>query len=451
MSTNESSIELREIRHDASETTNEQVAVALHPVDRGFHAWLFVVAASGLELIVWGFPQCYGIFQDWYLTHEFKNASEAAVNAVGTITLSLQYAEGILVVLLARRYARYLRHAMWVCLGISALAIFLSSFATQIWQLIMLQGIIYGAAGGVIYSPYIIWIPEWFSERRSLATSLIFAGMPLGGAIFPIMMNYLLEHVGFRWTLRIWSGFLLVFGGLCILGIKPRLPVAPTSQIGPIAPMDISFMKAPMFVIMAVSITLQGLGMFCVSLYIPSYATTLGFSRLDGTIALSAYNLASVVGQILFGMWCEKRPFTGVIFFSGLATSILAYALWGFAHNLTTVFIFTIGFASIAGGFTSTWMQAATAIAASRPASDVMLSFAAVKAIPAVVGPLIAAALHPKKSAGTTLTAGPGGWGGYGFTGITVFVGSAMAATALMGIVSEIARQRLIINRAPAH
>lgn len=62
--------------------------------------------------------------------------------------------------------------------------------------------------------------------------------MSLGGAIFPVIMTWLLEHVGFRWTLRIWSGMLLVFGGLCIVGLKPRLPVAPTSQRGPVAAFD---------------------------------------------------------------------------------------------------------------------------------------------------------------------------------------------------------------------
>lgn len=36
-----------------------------------------------------------------------------------------------------------------------------------------------------------------------------------------------------------------------------------------------------------------------------------------------------------------------------------------------------------------------------------------------MTGPLIAAALHPKKLSGApgALRAGPGGWGGYGFTG----------------------------------
>lgn len=42
--------------------------------------------------------------------------------------------------------------------------------------------------------------------------------------------------------------------------------------------------------------------------YIPSYATTLGFSRIDGTIALSVYNLASVVGKRVFA-WVARNLF----------------------------------------------------------------------------------------------------------------------------------------------
>lgn len=74
------------------------------------------------------------------------------------------------------------------------------------------------------------------------------------------------------------------------------------------------------------------------------------------------------------------------------------------------------------------------------------MSFAAVKGLSAVIGPLIAAALHPKKASGATLSTGRGGWGGYGFTGITVFVGSAMAATAVMGVVLQAFRQRLAVR-----
>lgn len=52
-------------------------------------------------------------------------------------------------------------------------------------------------------------------------------------------------------------------------------------------------------------------------------------------------------GQVLFGYYCDIRPFTGVMVFSAILTSILAYGVWGFAHELSTVFVFIVFFASI--------------------------------------------------------------------------------------------------------
>lgn len=39
-----------------SENERREEAVALHPVDGGFHAWLFVFSSFVLECLVWGFP-----------------------------------------------------------------------------------------------------------------------------------------------------------------------------------------------------------------------------------------------------------------------------------------------------------------------------------------------------------------------------------------------------------
>lgn len=196
---------------------------------------------------------------------------------------------------------------MLACLAICVLSMFLSSFSTkvwpallcesfavgspwhvfEVWHLILLQGIVYGASGGLLYSPYIIWVGflstmlvnviidslgfavarmvfrsmfasfialihriKFHEKRRSVAGSLIFAGMGLGGAIFPPIMNYLLERTGFRWTLRVWSAMLLLFGGVSIVGIKPRLPVAPASYSGPLPPVDLTFLKSPLFLSM---------------------------------------------------------------------------------------------------------------------------------------------------------------------------------------------------------
>lgn len=44
------------VQPTSAERQREEEAVALHPVDEGFHAWLFVFSAFVLECIVWGFP-----------------------------------------------------------------------------------------------------------------------------------------------------------------------------------------------------------------------------------------------------------------------------------------------------------------------------------------------------------------------------------------------------------
>jgi len=47
------------------------------------------------------------------------------------------------------------------------------------------------------------------------------------------------------------------------------------------------------------------------------------------------------------------------------------------------------------------------------------MCFAIVKGLSAIAGPLIAAALHPKYLESEAPKPGRGGWGGYGFNGIS--------------------------------
>ncbi|KAF8306429.1 MFS general substrate transporter [Clavulina sp. PMI_390] len=277
---------------------------------------------------------------------------------------------------------------MRISLVLCALSLVATSFATQVWQLILFQGVLYGIAGGLAYAPVMVWLSEWFVERRGLAGACIFGGSGFGGSIVPIIQVALLQGFGFRWTLRIWSVVLLVFGGLVVWFSKPRLPVAPASLSGrrrrDAAPITLKFLREPLFLTIAATIFLQSSAYFSVSLYIPSYSTALGYSTFQGTIALSVFNLANSGG----------------------------------------------GFSAI--------QPPASATVASAQSALVIFCFFVVKGAAVIIGPLIAAALHPKKVGSSALRAGKGGWGGYGFTGITIFVGTAMAATAVMGVVSAI-------------
>ncbi|KAI0370193.1 MFS general substrate transporter [Pilatotrama ljubarskyi] len=410
---------------------NDGVTVQeLAPMDRGVRAWTFCFSAFVLEMMIWGFCFSYGIFQDYYTTHPpFNKSSGVAIAAVGTIAIALQYCESLLFCLTFDRYPEYLKIGMWGGLALYFLSIFCCSFATEIWQLILLQGVGFGISGGLLYVPVIKLLSEWFSERRGLAGGIIFAGGGVGGFVFPFALNALLEKVGLRWTLRIWAIGSTLCSGIALLGMRPRLPVPKFTgnQRRPrFIPPQLGFMRNPIFWSVCLTTLFQGLSYFPVSLYIASFTRALS-SPLTATIVLSVFNSSAVVGQIVLGHLSDKFPYPWIMFTSALGSSVVAFLLWGFAHAATELYFFAVIFGALSGGFSSTWPRAASDCARGKPeyASLALAGTAIFKGISAIVGPALS---------GVLLEAGKGSsiggiYGREGYGAVEIFVGSCALAT----------------------
>ncbi|CAE6337663.1 unnamed protein product [Rhizoctonia solani] len=326
----------------------------LPPVDVGFGAWSFVASAFLLDTIIWGFGFTYGVFQEYFIREKsFGDASEAALGAVGTVALGLQYCSALFVILLAQQWRRRIPIMMWICLGVSVISLLSASFTNQIWQLILVQGVFFGVGGGGLFAPVIVYLPEWFS----FITSFV-----------------------------------------------------------------------------------QALAYFPVSLYMSVYTTSLGLPPANGTIVVAVFNLAALIGQVLFGHFCDIAPYPYVIMISGAGASLSAYLLWGFAHNLGVIFAFVIVFGLMSGGFTSIWPAASADIVGPEHQATVPNVFGILgigKGVAAIIGPVVAAALHrPHESAIRTA------YSGYGFRDVTLFVGSMMFATAAGGVSSKLLSRR---------
>lgn len=70
-------------------------------------------------------------------------------------------------------------------------------------------------------------VGTWFFKRRALAFGVMVAGSSLGGVIFPIMVNHIIDSSGFPWAMR-GAAFLIM--GLLVyanLTLRSRLPPAP--------------------------------------------------------------------------------------------------------------------------------------------------------------------------------------------------------------------------------
>ncbi|KAI0770597.1 MFS general substrate transporter [Fomes fomentarius] len=427
---------------DPQDGTNVQ---ELPPVDRGVRAWMFCASGFVLEMMVWGFSFSYGIFQDFYTSHPpFNTSSGVTIAAIGTVALALEYGEAFVLSFLLRRYPDFLRVGMWFGLALYFSSLFASSFATQVWQLILLQGVGVGLGGGMVYMPVIKLLPEWFSERRGLAGGIIFSGTGVGGFVFPFVLNALLEKVGLRWTLRILAMGTSSCSAIALLCMRSRFPVPKynaTQRRPKLIPPHLSWLRSPLFISFIVTNLLQGLSQFPVALYIAMFTRSIS-DQFTATVILALFNASAVVGQVLLGHLTDRFPYPSIMFVSAIGSALSAFLLWGFANAAIYLYFFAVIFGTLAGGFSSTWPNAAVECTGNQR-EYVGMAFAgtsAFKGISAVIGPVIS---------GFLLEAGKGnsmddGFGRFGYGAVELFVGSCALATGVGSLVVGVARQRVI-------
>ncbi|KAH6607310.1 hypothetical protein Trco_003623 [Trichoderma cornu-damae] len=327
--------------------------VSLPPVDTGRDAMLFLTACFVVECLVWGFPFAFGIFQNYYSTHEpFKGSSSIA--AIGTTAMGTMYLAAPLFFPLMRLYPKQNRYGPTAGLLIMCLALALSSFAQTVGHLIVTQGLLFAIGGSICYGPCILYMDQWFVKRKGLAFGVMWSGTGLGGFAIPLLLEFLLGRYGLRTTLRIWAVALFVLMIPVVYFVKPRLPVA----TGPAQskPWKLGFLADRSFLLYRAANIVEALGFFMPGLYLPSYASSiLGSEPFPAASTILAVNVASVFGCIAMGVFVDRFHATTCIMISTAGTVVGTFLLWGFATNMAVLYIFCVTYGFFAGSYTSTW------------------------------------------------------------------------------------------------
>ncbi|ETS02209.1 MFS general substrate transporter [Trichoderma reesei RUT C-30] len=331
---------------------NPDQGCPLPPADTGKDAWLFLAACFVMEAMVWGFPFAFGIFQEYYRTHEpFAGSSKTAI--IGTCAMGIMYLDAPLVFAFARIFPRAGRWNPTVGLLMMCAALALSSFSETTTHLILTQGALYGIGGSIAYNPCLMYVDEWFDRRKGLAFGLMWSGTGLGGFTIPLVLEALLQRYGFRVTLRIWAVALFAFTMPLVYFVKPRLPPAMTAHI---KPLDWSFMKNRVFALYQLGNVLEGLGFFLPGIFLPTYARdVLGASSFASAATLLVLNAGSVVGPITMGTLVDRLHVTTCILISTVGAVCGVLLLWGLGSNIGILYVFSLVYGIFAGSFTTSW------------------------------------------------------------------------------------------------
>lgn len=329
--------------------TNE--GFSLPPADGGKDAWLFLFSCFMLEGMIWGFPASYGVFQEYYSTHEpFAGARNIAV--VGACAMGIMYMDIAIVYALLKCLPRLRRWSTPMGLIVMCLALGLGSFSTDVSHLIITQGVIYAIGGGFAWTPILFLIEEWWVRRRGFAYGATMAGMGLSGAILPVVLEWLLNNYGFRTTLRVSAVSVLALNFPILFFFKPRLPFSQSTQV---RGFDMSFWKSPTYLVLQSGNVLQSLGYFLPAIYLPTFARSLGASNVESMLTVVLLNGAAFVGSLCMGLAVDRYHVISCIFASALGSTISVFLLWGFSTSLPPLYVFCIFYGAFAGSNSSSW------------------------------------------------------------------------------------------------
>lgn len=250
--------------------------------------------------------------------------------------------------------------------------------------------------------------------------------------IFPLAIEWSLGQYGIKATLRISAVALFILAAPFLYFHRPRLPVSTTVSHHRL---NFHFLYSKVYLIYQLGNTLEAVGFFLPTIYLPTYARSLGANDFMSSLTVTLVNLATVVSSVMIGFLSDRFHVTTCILISTVGTVISVFLIWGFAVTMPSLYVFCIAYGLLAGGFSSTWSGISQEIQKANPEADATVIFPFMetgRGVGNVVsGPLSEALLKADSWRGHA-------WGTYGSGYGTLVV--CTGATALIGGVSVVAR-----------
>jgi MFS family permease len=200
----------------------------------------------------------------------------------------------------------------------------LASLATSLVVFQFVFGLMVGGAAAAIFAPMMATVTGWFDTHRSLAVSLVSAGMGMAPMTMAPLAAWLVSNHDWRTSMQIIA---LVVAAIMIpvsllVRRAPALQNAPAVAPGEAAPSEMSLaqaLRSPQF------ITLVLTNFFCCAthsgpiIHTVSYAISCGIPMIAAVTIYSVEGLAGMGGRIAFGLLGDRFGAKRVLVFGLLA------------------------------------------------------------------------------------------------------------------------------------
>ncbi len=232
------------------------------------------------------------------------------------------------------------------------LGLLLASRATSLIEFQLTYGILVGLAAGSFFAPMIAATTIWFESNRSLAVSLVSAGMGVAPMTISPFARWLISTYDWRaamMTIGIAAWILLVPAALLV-----RRPAEATNDGTPNAaePSEMSAAQAlhsPQFLVLALTFFLCCAAHSGPIFHMVSYAMLCGVPAMAAVSIYSVEGLAGLGGRLLLGMLADRLGVKRVLV-AGLLVQAFAITSYLFVSRLGEFYLLAVVFGTAYGG-----------------------------------------------------------------------------------------------------
>jgi len=233
------------------------------------------------------------------------------------------------------------------------LGLLLASRATSLIEFQLTYGILVGLAAGSFFAPMIAATTIWFESNRSLAVSLVSAGMGVAPMTISPFARWLISTYDWRvamMTIGIAAWVLLVPAALLVR--RPAQAANDGAANAAAEPPDLSAAQAlhsPQFLVLALTFFLCCAAHSGPIFHMVSYAMLCGVPAMAAVSIYSIEGLAGLGGRLLLGVLADRLGVKRVLV-AGLLVQAFAIATYLFVNRLGEFYLLAMVFGTAYGG-----------------------------------------------------------------------------------------------------
>jgi MFS family permease len=233
------------------------------------------------------------------------------------------------------------------------LALVLASRAASLIQFQLTYGILVGLAASAFFAPMIALATAWCEENRSLAVSLVSAGMGVAPMTISPFARWLISTYDWRiamLTIGILAWTLLLPAALLVRG--PPDPAMAGSGSASRAPAGISAaqaLRSPQFLVLGLTFFACCAAHSGPIFHMVSYAIYCGVAPMAAVSVYSVEGLAGLGGRLLLGLLGDRFGAKPVLM-AGLLVQALAIGTYVFVNRLGEFYALAVIFGAAYGG-----------------------------------------------------------------------------------------------------